>query len=342
VENLALTGGPGPNHFVFQHWAGTATVKAGAGNDLIDLSGGFEGIGSFEAGEGDDTFVVQNDPAGAAPGFHGGLGGAFLNGEVGTDTIEARGDLSFQLGNNVFKRIIPHRGKSGLADEVVTNAIANIDHAILSGGDSANTLEAQHFSGSVELNGQGGIDNLIAGEGGSELYGFAKYYSASDTALYTRDNFFAGNFSMPDVIHASSRAGNVLSFRYSQVAVTYTIPGKAPNSQMVGGGHEVELAEGTLTAVEGSSFADHLTGNKAVNFLIGGKGNDVLRAVGFDYLFGGAGQDRLLGLSPFRFQETAYPLPGAAGVAAPLSPAFYAAHDGTMQRIAALVAGTPG
>lgn len=66
---------------------------------------------------------------------------------------------------------------------------------------------------------------------------------------------------------------------------------------------------GPFQIVEGSPYADDLTGNKRTNYLSGRDGNDILRTNGIDFLFGGPGQDQLDNNTPFRYQHHVADLP---------------------------------
>lgn len=337
LEAANLTGGAGANRFRFLGFGGTTTAHGAAGDDTFDLSGGFTGTGSF-LGEGDnDTFILQTVDATLTTRLIAGAGGgATIDGGAGSDTLQAQANLDMALTDALFTRTIP-KTKTTPAQSI-SNTISGLEHAILGGAASPNLLDARQFSGVADLSGEGGIDNLLASKGGGDLYGYHANATVSDTKskLYTRDNFFASAGNTTDLIHATKHAGNILSFRYSTSAIKYTMPNTTGATVAVGGGLNIELVEGTLNGVEGSIYGDHLTGNNLTDFLIGGKGNDVLRAVGFDYLYGGPGRDTLLGTTPFKYQDLNYPIPNSTGVTAVRYPAPFPRPD-SFDAIAALI-----
>lgn len=322
-EHVQLTAGDSPNRFKFQfdHWTPSkmaAVVQGLGGDDLFDFTGEFTGTGSFQGGEGDDTFLLQ-DTVGQ-PFLLGAGAGAAFDGGHGHDSIVAHGDLNFTLTDSALQRTIPASGK--LPARSLVNTLDSIEHATLTGGDHANLLNAGAFTGTSDLIGEGGIDNLIASKAGGRLYGF---HAAPPTPgeltakLYTRDNFFAsaGSAAATDEIHATTKAGNLLSFRYytAPTGINCTLP-DAPGAspQIVSRGAAptltIDLSEGLLTSLEGSSFADKLKGSsKSTNILHGRGGADLLIAAGPDFLYGGAGLDALLGPTPYKFADTPYTFP---------------------------------
>jgi hypothetical protein len=324
-ELAKLTGGDSANRFR----ATTATIpteyRGGLGDDLIDLSDGFSAIGDFYGEGGSDRFVVQLATtrvikgAGAGAKLHGGEDA----GDGDIDSIEASGNINFVLKDAYLTRITPKVGK--FAKTQLQNVIDGFEQAVFTGGSSGNLLDAGRFTGFAILAGEGGTDNLIAGRTGGELYGFHNA-GATTAAVGTsaRDNYFMpeGNDASSTSIHATAKAGNVVSFRYYQpgTGVNYTLPSKIQTTAVTasrGGADDLQviLAAGKLGVVEGSESNDTLTGNNVANYVIGRAGNDTLIAKGFDFLFGGPGADTLLGTTPFKYTNGTTPIPSPASAA---------------------------
>jgi hypothetical protein len=329
VETALLTGGAGANRFQVNGWSHTATVQGLAGDDLFDLSGGFTGTGSFQGGDNNDTFILQSSTDIA---FHGAGAGASIDGGAGTDTVTAGGNINFTLKDASLTRTIPKSGHTPASNLV--NTLSSIEAATLDGGNRANLLDARQFHGTADLAGEGGIDNILAAEGGGNLYGFHLNNVAPtaaemrNTLLFTRDNFFLSDGTVAganDAIFATTKLGNILSFRYynggSGTGINFVLPDVANgNQQTVSTGAApamtVSLSAGRVNTTEGSKFNDHLTGNELANILSGIAGDDVLSAKGADLLFGGPGRDIFTGFTPYRFQNLSYPIPNLGGPAA--------------------------
>jgi Ca2+-binding RTX toxin-like protein len=101
--------------------------------------------------------------------FTGGAGNDAIDGGLGTNTIRETRDADFELAN-----ITPTTGTLITiitATSSETKTLANIQSAILTGGEGHNTLDASAFVGSVFLYGMGGNDVLIGGAGSSYLEG---------------------------------------------------------------------------------------------------------------------------------------------------------------------------
>ncbi len=95
----------------------------------------------------------------------GGAGTDTLDGRAGTDTLSELRDADFTLGNT-YLLTVPVNGTAEL------DTLSNIEQARLTGGASANVLNASAFTlGSVTLIGGAGNDVLYGGSGNDFLYG---------------------------------------------------------------------------------------------------------------------------------------------------------------------------
>jgi hypothetical protein len=325
IQQAHLTGGPGDNLFHVA-WPYQATLDGLDGNDTFDLSA-FTGHGSVNGGEGDDLFLLQ---ATSRSPLDGTGSGVHLDGGAGHDTISAGGDFNFTLTDTALVRALPKTRAHGV--ESVTNAIASIEAATLSGGGSANVLNAGAFSGTATLIGGDGIDTLIASKGGGALYGYSVAPEPGGFHIDTRDNYYLSDGTVDgavDTIYATSRLGNLVSFRYyhggAGKGVHFILPDSANGHEQLvtaKGAPElhVALATGRVNLLEGSQYADQLTGNKLANIISGLGGDDLLSGTGGDILAGGAGHDRFVGFTPYRYQDLTFVFPGAVVI-----PDFHAA-----------------
>ncbi len=90
--------------------------------------------------------------------LYGGQGDDSIDGGKGYDTLRETADVNFTLTDS---QLIGNG----------TDNLANIERAILSGGNSANTIDASGFSGSVYIYGRGGNDILLGGSNNDYLKG---------------------------------------------------------------------------------------------------------------------------------------------------------------------------
>jgi Ca2+-binding RTX toxin-like protein len=202
---------------------GNDTIATLAGNDL--LFGG-DDDDALSGGDDDDTLV-------------GGAGSDTVHGDAGNDTLIVI-DVSLGAGFNdvpwVSGAADSYAGGTGddllvLNDDVslslsdvmissygVAHSIASIERAHLTGGVSANTIDASGFSGTTLIRGEDGNDTLTGGSGSDEIHGGAGNDviagGASDDDLWGEDD--------DDTI-----AGN---------DGTDTIRGGTGNNQLTGGG----------------------------------------------------------------------------------------------------------
>jgi Ca2+-binding RTX toxin-like protein len=248
------------------------------------------------------------------------------------DTLTAAADVNYILTDTSLQRVALRNHLH--PTEKVINPLASIEAATLAGGPSANLLDAHQFSGEADLIGGGRTDNLLASKGGGDLWGFdpANPTGAGDK-LATRDNYFLsdGTADALDTIHATAKNGNAISFRYyhnaAHTGIACTLPEVGDDTARLVTGSGVPalhlaLASGELSILEGSNYADRLTGNKLANVISGRAGDDLLVAHGADVLFGGAGRDMFMGFTPYRFQNVSFVIPGTGGaVAVPPAPA---------------------
>lgn len=296
IEQAALTGGVSANTIDVSLFTGSTTVTAGAGNDTVigsdnadqifggsgddDLSGGLGN--DLVNGESDDDQIHggENDDT-----LLGGAGADTLHGESGDDDI--RGHSSDDLivggqGNDTLNggsgtdRLI----ESGNVDFTLTDVslvgagtdtLTDIEFAELSGGNSANVIDASGYSGDLILRGLAGSDTLIAGSGNDILIG----YSGRDSLVGNGGN---------DTLLGSAGSD--------------TLDGGSGNDRLRGQGGSRDLLNGGTgdDELEGGAGHDSLNGDDGQDTLSGDSGNDLLNGgAGDDSLLGGIGSDTLNG-----------------------------------------------
>lgn len=142
IERAQLTGGTSANLLDASGFTGKVTLDGGSGNDSL-----FGGLG-------DDQLLggLGNDLLGGGPGNDA------LDGGGGTDRLVESADVDFALTTTSL---------TGLG----VDSLVSIEQADLSGGASANTIDASAFVGSVLLRGWGGNDSLKGGSGRDVLIG---------------------------------------------------------------------------------------------------------------------------------------------------------------------------
>lgn len=232
IERITIIGSGDANLIDTTGYSRSVTVNGGGGNDTI-LTGSAADL--INGGDGDDS-------------IDSGLGGDTVNGDAGTDSISATGDRNFTITDASFIGFD-------------TDTLSSIDRVFLTGGDSANTLDATSFSGSAVLSGGAGNDTLLGGSGNDILNG-------GDGA---------------DVL--KGRAGNDL------------INGGAGNDTLNGGaGNDTLNGDDGDDALSGFTGNDSISGGNGNDTLIGGTGNDSLQGnAGDDLLRGDAGADIVAG-----------------------------------------------
>ena len=131
---------------------GNDVIVGGAGNDV--LRGG-SGRDVLRGGAGNDRVFGQGS---SGDKVSGGAGDDFIDGGSGNDQLVERADTDFVLSANAL---------TGLG----TDRLVGIERAKLSGGASANRIDASAFPGRVILNGFGGKDTLAGGAAADVLRG---------------------------------------------------------------------------------------------------------------------------------------------------------------------------
>jgi Ca2+-binding RTX toxin-like protein len=149
----------------------------------------------------------------------------------------------------------------------VTASLRGIETARLTGGASANRIDAGGFSGSTELTGLAGNDVLIGGTG------FDRLVESGDV-----------NFVLTDTSLTGLGADVLSGFEAARLT------GGRRNNRLDASGFSGSVQ------LSGGLGNDTLIGSQEASILLGGAGSDQLTgAAGGDVMIGGNGLDRLVG-----------------------------------------------
>lgn len=216
--------------FLLNGNAGNDTVTGGAGNDILS---GEAGDDLLQGGSGNDSLFGNED----ADQLQGGEGDDSLDGGAGTDTIVEAGDVDFTLDPTTL---------IGLgSDEFV-----EIEQALLAGGDSANVIDASHFSGPVTVLAHGGNDTVTGSDYDDHLSG--------------------GNG------HDRLNGGLGIDIVNGEGGDDQLLGGDGDDILLGGSGHDTLFGESGNDDLRGHAQDDVLTGGDGDDTIDGGAGSDLL------------------------------------------------------------------
>ena len=294
--------------------SGDDTLDASAMTDPVTLSGG-TGDDSLTGGGGNDLANGQSGDDRIVGGagddnLLGGSGRDRLDGGGGNDRLRAQGfsgdtlvgsDGSDLLSGGIgFDRLtVSNDADITLADSQLTigtasHQLADIERAELSGGSSANVIDASGFSGDTTLTGGEGADTLTGSAGTATLL------ETSDSNLTLTDTQLVGPTT--DTLSAIDRAKLVGGssdnvFDTGGFAGPVTLRGGSGDDTMIGGAEDDLIFGGTgndsITSGAGNDDVRAGSGNDTIE---AGEGDDSIRAAaGNDSVLGQAGNDTLNG-----------------------------------------------
>jgi RHS repeat-associated protein len=283
-----LTGGPGSDNI--SGGAGTDTVM-----DTTDSS--FTLTDTSLSGNGTDTLngielaSLSGDASSNSFTVSGWTGRATIDGGSGIDRIIALNDAQFRLTATELQRSV--------AGSI---ALVGIEEASLTGGASANMLDASHFTGSTTLDGGSGNDTLLGGFGNDLLNGGV----GTDRGVERGDvDFTIGASDVGGMGTDSLNGIEEIEVTGGASNNTFTVAGFAGMATLNGGdGFDLIAASDNANFTLTDAFLARSFGGTFVlaNFesgqLIGGSGANTLNASGFSgpvTLDGGTGNDSLIG-----------------------------------------------
>lgn len=247
---------------------GITAVRGGSGSDRLTGNGGSE---LLIGGDGDDTL----DGGEGSDTLTGGLGQDVLIGGMALDCVAETRDSDMTLTN------------SSLAfDGVPEDTLINVEKVCLTGGSSANVIDASAFSGAIVLVGDEGDDTLIGGTGADSLDG-----GAGDDLLIGQGgndtlSGGAGDDVLDDTPASASLNGGLGA---DTLRVTGSFAMTTNNLKVV---VEIETLEGTSAndSLIGTPNSDVFQLTSPGAMMLNG-----LTLLGFEMIAGGAGTDRLQG-----------------------------------------------
>jgi Ca2+-binding RTX toxin-like protein len=281
--NDTLTGDDGDDSLL--GFAGNDRINGGMGNDT--LRGGAHR--DTLIGEAGDDVLRGNGSSGDV--LSGGEGNDQLNGDAGSDLLVETADTNFVLTDTTL---------TGLGSDQVVG----IESARLSGGRSANRIDASGFSGPTVQVGYAGNDTLIGGSAGDLLRGSAGrdrlVGNSGNDRLFgqgTTGDWLDGG---PGDDYLNGGSGNDILVAKADANFILTA------SQLTGDGRDIvrNIERALLTGgrsanrIDASAFAGQTTlnGLGGNDTIIGGAARDVIRgAGGRDILYGMDGNDSLFG-----------------------------------------------
>jgi len=258
-----------------------------AGNDFIL---GFEGRDKLDGGTGNDALFggSDNDTLVGGAGndvLNGGGGNDFLHGGTGGDLLAGRG------GNDTLEGGVGGDVLDGGAGFDFASYASSIGAVIVNLNFGQTALE-QPFASDASGDSLISIEGVIGSSGNDILIG----NSAQNEFHGGRGNDLMEGGADGDFLFGEEGFDTV-TFRNSDAGVRIVLGIQSNGRDSVAeGGHAEGDTISLIENVEGSLFADDITGNALVNTLIGGDGNDELAGMGGkDRLIGGMGSDTLYG-----------------------------------------------
>jgi Ca2+-binding RTX toxin-like protein len=196
----------------------------------------------------------------------GWTGEAYLDGRGGSDSLVVTNDLDMILADAMLtdweawlfelRHGFTKTGALALSNGS-TYHLGSIEHATLSGGPGANTLDVSRFAGGATLSGGGGDDLLIGGPG-------------DDTFLFDADEVLG-----TDTVTGGGGT-DTLDFSATTAALVVDL-GRTGTAQTVVAGRLALILTGIdIENIIGGAGDDILTGNALANRLTGGPGSNIL------------------------------------------------------------------
>ncbi len=347
METVTLIGGLANNRFDLTAFnnTGLAVVEGGGGNDTVL---GSEGLDSITTGSGIDVIEGRggNDSIISGDGddvVQGGLGNDYLDGQAGNDSLVGGIGNDILLGNSGKDTLTGNDGNDTInggagvdllmevadVNFVLTNSsltgvgndfLGALESALLTGGNSANNIDASAATFSVSLNGGPGADTLTGssaadaingGTGNDTLYGLG----GQDVLFGSFGNdFLDGGASHDTLIGAdgidTAHRRNNTNFRVDNagmnelvgdVVIATDLFSSIETISIVGGvgGNRIDLSAFTnsgVTTIQGGGGDDTIIGSNGQDLITTTSGADVIDGRGgSDTIVSGDGADSVRG-----------------------------------------------
>ena len=287
--NDLISGGGGNDNL--QGGLGTDVINGGDGNDTGVGGGGDDSINGnvgddiLRGNSGNDSMSdgSGNDSLYGSDGddqLQGGVGDDRLDGEAGNDRAIEQADANFTV-----------TGQTVTSTQTGTDTGRNLESIVLTGGVSANKLDARLASVSVNLIGDLGSDTLLGGSINDTLRGG----SGNDVLSGSAGNDLIEGGAGIDVLYESINVDATIN----GIAVTATGLGTDTVATIEGivliGGMAANTFNASASSVAvtllGGNGNDTLVGSSKADVLIGGNRAD--STAGTDSITGGTGVDTL-------------------------------------------------
>lgn len=283
IGNDTMTGGAGNDVFAFSFGDGLDTIlDFQIGSDLIDLLG---------LGLGFADLIVSEITGGVQVIYDQTTSGQITLDGVSAGELTADAFLTDIVG---LIQILGTNGNDDLSGSSSNEEILGLDgddELRGAGGDD----EVNGGDGSDIIRGGDGDDTIVGGNGADTIFGG----DGDDTIQggSGRDKIRGGEGA--DVLDGGEGDKDTLDYTSSDQGVTVDLGTGAAS----GGDAQGDTISG-FEDIQGSDFADNLTGNSEANWLRGYAGDDTLSGGdGGDRLRGGEGADTLIGGSGADFAE---------------------------------------
>lgn len=304
----SLAGGSGTGDMLLEQIDGTATLT----NSSLGTTSGSDRLSGFErimivGGFGNDSINASSATIGVT--LDGGDGNDTLKGGSGNDLLLGGGDNDLLTGGTGNDELDGGEGNDRLleianANLTLTNAtligvgtdvLFQVESAQLTGGSSANKLDASRFTGSATLFGLGGDDTLIGGSANDSLDGG----DGNDqlTGNLGNDRFVGGSGTADTIVESGSTAFVLAQNRLTGVGTDSiaTIERARLSTANISSSIDARQFTGSTT-LTGGNGQDTILGGFGADSILGGGGDDVLRGGnGNDSILGGNGNDIILG-----------------------------------------------
>ena len=255
------------------------------------------------------TGVVRLDGRGGDDIIRGGTGLNYLTGGAGNDLIYASAgidviteerDADFILTDT---SLVLNLVGGGTETDTYNTSLGAMEIVWLTGGDSANTLNATAFTGVVVLDGGAGKDLLLGTANADYLIGGAgddilRGGNGNDFYLFDADT----NLGSDVLIELAGGGTDTIDFRATESQeITINLGDSTVSAftitQLVNANLTLTLPADVIENVYGGQMDDELIGSTLANVLHGEGGNDALTGgLGDDTLDGGTGTNPTNGL----------------------------------------------
>jgi Ca2+-binding RTX toxin-like protein len=258
IEAARLTGGNAGNTIDASGFSGASTLDGAAGDDA--LTGG-AGSDSLAGGPGDDSIA-------------GGAGDDSIDGGTGSDLVRETADVDLTITDTTMV---------GLGSD----SLSNVERAQLTGGGSANQIDAGGFTGPTTLSGGAGNDtlaggsgsDLIAGDAGNDLLAGNPGNDSLDGGAGNDIYQFANGWGGDTLIEAPGSGSDTVSFAAATADLTFTLASitvsDGAGNTLTYGGNDVESLVGG-SGNDRFSFSDGAQVAGAAGTIDGGPGSDTV------------------------------------------------------------------